>query len=142
MLLFPLLASADMSAVTLTSTTVDDITVSPSDCTAGFRMGADGKKYATNGAGGGTYAEVVGVEWVRGGSPSDFEMFATVTSGSLTSGTTGSWIDGSSNRDWTAVRTNDAAGTDTAIFTLDVRRKGTSHNLASATITLNAQVTV
>ena len=131
--------------VGLTNTTVNDITVTPADCTAGFRLGADGKKYITNATGSGTFIDAGGNEWLF---PNDaleadlYECFATVTSGSLTSGTAGSWLALTSNRDWTKVRTNDAAGTDTCIFTLDIRLIGTSTVLATATITLNAEVTV
>lgn len=32
------------------------------------------------------------LKWVRNTSPSNYEVFATVTSGSLSSGTTGSWL--------------------------------------------------
>jgi hypothetical protein len=132
-------------AVSLTNTTVTDITVSPSDCTAGLRLGTDGKKYATNGAGGGTFAEAVSAEWLypKDAQQADlYECFATVTGGALTSGTAGSWLALSSSRDWTVVRTSDLAGTDSCTFTLAIRLIGTTTNLASATITLNAEVTV
>lgn len=119
------------------------VTTSPTDCEAGFELGTDGKIYKTDLNG--VYAEVVGVQWL---DPKDaleadrYECLATVTSGSLTSGTAGSWLALTSARRWTKVRTNDAAGTDSCAFTLAIRQIGTANNLASATITLDAEVTL
>lgn len=131
--------------VTLSGRTITASTTSPADCTSGFRLGTDGKIYRTDTGGSGTFQEIAGLEWL---DPKDaleadrFECFATVTAGALTSGVTGSWLALSSDREWTVTRTNDTTGTDTATITLSIRRIGMSTNLASASITINATVTV
>jgi hypothetical protein len=70
-------------------------------------------------------------------APSDYEVRASIVSGSLTSGTTGSWLALTSNRTWTVSR--DTVGTSTCVFTVEIR-KGSGSTLASATITLEAEV--
>ena len=129
--------------VTLSNANPHPITVSPTDCTAGFRLGTDGKIYTTVTSG--IYTEAVGVQWLDPKDPVQadlYECLATVTSGTLTTGTAGSWLALTSDRTWTKDRTSDVAGTDTCIFTLAIRQIGTTNNLASATITLDAEVTV
>lgn len=66
-----------------------------------------------------------------------FEARATVTSGTLTSGTAGSWLALSSTRDWSRNRTS--VGTDICVFTLEIRRVGSATVADSATITLEAE---
>jgi len=68
----------------------------------------------------------------------DYEAFITVTSGSLTGGTTGSWVALSSTRSWYIQSTS--TGTTTCVFTVQIRRVGTVTVLDTATITLNAEV--
>jgi hypothetical protein len=129
--------------LSLTNTTVNDLVTTPTDCTAGFRLGADGKKYITDGGGSGTFVAAGGNEALFPASDLEADLYewqATVTLGSLTSGTAGSWLPWTANLDWTKTRTNDAAGTDTVVFTLDGRLIGTSTTLVTATITLNAEV--
>lgn len=127
--------------VTIADATVDNLTISPADCTAGYRLGTDGKRYTSDSAG--SFSETVGLEWL---DPKDaleadlYECFATVTAGSLTTGTAGSWLALSSNRDWTKTRTSDAAGSESVTFTLAIRRIGMSTNLDTATIQLIAEV--
>jgi hypothetical protein len=68
----------------------------------------------------------------------DYEAFITVTSGSLTGGTTGSWVALSSTRSWYIQSTS--TGTTTCVFTVQIRQVGTATVLDTATITLNAEV--
>jgi hypothetical protein len=70
---------------------------------------------------------------------SGYEVKATVTSGSLTSGTTGSWLALSSNRSWSKTDSTAGGGDVSAIFRLDIRATGTTTVLDSATITLDAE---
>jgi len=65
-----------------------------------------------------------------------YECRATVTSGSLSSGTVGAWQSLSTTRSWSR---GAAAGTfQTCTFTLEIRKASTSEVLNSATITLTA----
>lgn len=75
-------------------------------------------------------------EWLTGGTPSDYECYATVTSGGVTSGTTGAWLNLGTTRSWACTRSTD--GTTSATLTVQIRKSGTTTTLASATITLVA----
>ena len=69
---------------------------------------------------------------------SGYEVKATVTSGSLTTGTTGSWLALSSNRSWSLTDFSDDGHAVSAVFTLSIRAAGASTALDTATITLRA----
>lgn len=68
----------------------------------------------------------------------NYEVFATLNSGTLTAGTTGSWLGLETTRTWTRNRTS--VGSNTAELALEIRRKGTTTVLASCTVTLTAEV--
>lgn len=68
----------------------------------------------------------------------NYEVFATLNSGTLTAGTTGSWLGLETTRTWTRNRTS--VGSTTAQIGLEIRRKGTTTVLASCTVTLTAEV--
>lgn len=109
--------------------------ISPATATNGYRLNSNGKVYDN---GNGTYSFIE--DWVTPtGAASSYEALVTVTSGSLSSGTSGSWLALSSTRDWTVTRTS--VGTNTCTFTVDIRKVGTTTVLDSATITIEAEVT-
>lgn len=70
------------------------------------------------------------------GSASNYEVYATLSSGSLTTGTTGSWLALSSNRLWSV----EASGNNgqSAVIVVEIRRIGTTTVLDSATISMEA----
>jgi hypothetical protein len=70
-------------------------------------------------------------------SASKYEAMATVTSGSLSLGTTGSFINCSASPMWT--RNATVVGTFTAVITVDIRLIGTTTVLTTASITLTAE---
>ena len=78
-------------------------------------------------------------DWIspKASAPSDYEVRATLNSGTLTSGTTGSWLALSSNRSWTLTRATVGAA-DQVNLTIEIR-KGAGATLASATVTLDAE---
>lgn len=131
-------------ALSLTNRTVLGTATSPADAKGGFRLGTDGKIYqARSHVSSGAYVEITGLQWL---DPHDathadaYECFATLDSGTLTAGTTGSWLALSSDRDWERERTDNALGTDTATITIQIRRVGYTEVLASAQIVLSAEV--
>lgn len=76
-------------------------------------------------------------DWVTPKSAAgNYECKATVTSGSLTSGTTGSWLALTSDRSWTCQRST--IGTRDATLSIEIRKTGTTTVLDTATITLQA----
>lgn len=66
-----------------------------------------------------------------------YEARATVVSGSLSSGTTGSWLSLGTTRDWNVSR--GSVGLSTCILTIEIRRASDSVVIDSATITLSAE---
>jgi hypothetical protein len=78
-------------------------------------------------------------DWIdpKANAPSDYEVQATLNSGTLTSGTTGSWLALTSNRSWTLTRATVGAA-DTVDLTIEIR-KGSGATLASAPVTLEVE---
>jgi hypothetical protein len=68
----------------------------------------------------------------------NYEALVTILTGSLTGGTTGSWVALSSNRSWYVNQTGN--GQKTCTFTVQIRRVGTGTVLDTATITITADV--
>lgn len=130
--------------VSLTGRSIGGTAATPADAKAGFRLGTDGKIYqARSHISSGAYVEITGIEWLDPHDATEadaYEAFATLDSGTLTAGTTGSWVALSSNRDWERERTDNALGTDTATITIQIRRVGYTEVLATATIDLSAEV--
>ena len=66
-----------------------------------------------------------------------------MTTGSLSSGTSGSWLSLGTTRDWTvSTNTGSAPYYKECIFTVEIRKIGTTTVLDSATITLQAESTI
>lgn len=93
-----------------------------------------------------TYSTLTTANWVNPTSEAvNYEFKATVLSGSLSHGSTGtwlppstpSWVPGSAAANWTV--TNSTPGTtSTAVLLVEVRRAGTTTVLDSATYTISA----
>lgn len=105
-----------------------------SPATAGYRVNSDGFDYEN-------VQNVYSVlsQWVTPTSAGgNYEVFATITSGSLTTGTTGSWIATSTNPTWT--RSNGVVGTlAQVVLSLQVRATGTLTVLDTWTVTIDAE---
>jgi hypothetical protein len=80
-------------------------------------------------------------DWIspKAAAPSDYEVQATLVGGTLSTGTTGSWLALTSNRSWTLQRVTVGAA-DQVDLTIEIR-KGSGATLASATVTLDAERT-
>ena len=76
--------------------------------------------------------------WVTGGAPASYEARAVATTGSVSSGTVGSWLPLSANVAWAVERT--VIGTKTCTLTVDIGLLGTATALKTASITLSATV--
>ena len=103
--------------------------------TATYTLESDGDVMSAT-TGGGSVDEG---DWIdpKASAPSDYEVQATLNSGTLTSGTTGSWLALTSNRSWSLQRVTVGAA-DTVDLTIEIR-KGSGATLASATVTLDAE---
>ena len=124
--------------VALNAQNIFRLSISPSDAYARYQLDSDGKVYKFTG----TTASVPTTfveNWVSPNSAAgDYECFATLNSGSLQTGTTGSWLALTSDRLWGTAVTG--IGTQSASVTITIRKVGTTTNLASATITFEATV--
>lgn len=118
--------------------TVSDLTISPTNASASFSLENDGDvaRITVTTGGGGTVD--VG-DWItpRSAAGAAYEARATVNSGSLSSGTTGSWLALSSTRTWTLNQTS--VGTTTCELTVEIRRASTGEVLDSTIVTLEAE---
>jgi hypothetical protein len=113
---------------------VSDITVSPTNASAQFALTSSGDVQTQTVLAGTTD---VG-DWV---SPkqgfSNYECMMTTVSGSLTSGTAGSWLGLGTTRTW--VRNQTSVGVSDYVGTLQIRRVGDTQILTTATIELEAE---
>lgn len=129
------------TSVALTDHTVTGTgTASVDIASATFRLKLDGtaEMVETDGLGGSTTTPISG-EWLLSGSASDYQARMTTVSGTLSSGTAGSWLALSSTRDWVKSRLN-PAGSVSYVGTLEISLIADSIPIVSATITLTANV--
>lgn len=125
-----------LPTISVTDQTLSVIAFSPVTATSGYRLNTNGKVYQ-NDQGSYLYIE----DWVTpNGAAASYECYVTVTSGTLSSGTSGSWLSLGTTRDWTVAQSS--IGTKTCTFTVDIRKIGTTTVLDSATITLTAEVQI
>lgn len=123
--------------ITLANTSVNPIAVFPATASATYELQLDGDIVIyENGS-----PTDIG-DWIipRSAAGSDYEVFATLNSGTLDSGTTGSWLGLGTTRSWGVTRSS--LGTKSAQIGLEIRRVGTVNVLGSCTVDLSAEVTV
>jgi hypothetical protein len=126
------------TVVTLSGEAIDDTVLDPSDATAALRVDADGNVYSIT-SGAGTVQLDSSTDWIRPTTLAsvNFEVQATLNSGSLAGGTTGSWLTLDTDRAWSVAAT--APGSQSANLTIEIRY-ASGPTLASNTYTLNATV--
>lgn len=130
--------NAQLQAATYTNTNV-----TPTNSSAYIRLDSDGGAYsnAATGANGGV--DTLRYTWMLGVGPSSaYEARATLTAGTLSSGTVDTWLGLGTDRNWQRDRTSDTAGTDSATITLEIRDAVTLVVYASKSVTLQAVVDV
>jgi hypothetical protein len=128
--LFAFSASGDQVVVTNQSI----VASSAGTATATYRLGSDGQVYEVVNAGSPSALE----QWCAPtANAGNYEARVTVTVGSLSSGTTGSWLALTSTRDWTLQETT-PGNTSICTFTVEIRPAGGGSTLTSATIDLEA----
>lgn len=109
----------------------------PNDAICYYRINSNGNVYGTN----------VGIpfdlleQWATPTSiASQYEVFATLNTGSLSGGTTGSWLSLGTTRDWWVERTT--VGARVANMSMQVRKIGTTTVLDTWTIEIEALVEI
>lgn len=80
-------------------------------------------------------------EWLKGSSNgTPYEIFASIVSGTLTSGTTGSWLPLSANQIWIKTISSTTTSSGSVVISFQIRDAATTTVLASNNITLSADV--
>ena len=124
--------------VTLAGGSYSDTEFDPGTAICGIRLAADGTATNVRLSQGN---QAISSEWARpldAGNGALYEARVTVTSGTLTNGTTGSWLALSSQRDWDVERST--VGSKACTFTLEIRRVSDSVVVASASYTITATI--
>lgn len=127
----------DHHTISISNRTIPDFAIAPTVADARFSIENDGDLAEYSGSGGGLsdYGD-----WI---SPKDsfsnYEVRATESVGTVSSGTVGSWLSLGTARTWT--RTHSGAGTSSVQLLIEIRHAITLIVRASATITLTANVT-
>ncbi len=123
------------STVVLSTRTVYDYG-DDETATAKFKLDADGIAYFMRSVQDAGVYQAISGEWKLSGAAADYEHRATIVSGSVSTGTTGSWLGGGTDREWTRVRAT--AGTSTVVLDIEIRATSTTTTLVTARITLQA----
>ncbi len=121
------------SGITLSNKNVTHIVPSPTDATASYQLANTRDVVISPGSTSDDWADAAL-------TASDYECRATIVSGSVSSGTTGSWLGLGTSRTWTRTRTSNIEGDDIVQLTVEIRDVATSTVQATATITLTASV--
>lgn len=125
------------AVVSLTNKTIAAVGTSPGTSTAEFQLLNTGEALGIvtpSGSGAGTYLP----QWGQGLPGAGYDARFTVTSGALSGGTAGVWLNLGTSRSWTRGRA--ALGISTVIGTMEIRDAGTLAVLATATIELSAEI--
>ena len=99
---------------------------------ATVRLNSDGYVYHGDNA---SYTQQY--KWLQSGANTDFEVYATLVSGSI-SGTTGAWLSLGTTRDWSVVDGSSDGTSQEATVELTIRDVATSTTRAYATFYLTA----
>lgn len=124
---------SSMDTVKISDVIVDDVDTPAS---AGYQLASTGIVNSITNAGG---TVKLGNWVVPNSSAAKYESFAALNSGTLSSGTTGTWQALSLSRTWTRIRTA-GVGVTSANITVTIRNAATGTNLTSAIIVLNAEI--
>ena len=107
-----------------------DFAIYPDNAYAYYEINSDGNVYST-----GNPVE----QWAfPTTAASDFEVYATLTLGSVSAGTFGSWLSLGTSRTWAC--SISGVGTQDAVISFEVRRTGTATVLDTWVVTLDATV--
>lgn len=125
-------------AATVNDATYSASALSPADATISVTFNSSGQVTISQNGG----APVNQYTWMNGGTAANYDIRATIVSGTVTTGTTGSWLSLSGGQSWSKTRTSNLAGTDTVVLTIEIRDASTLSVLDSGTVQLDAVVDV
>lgn len=123
--------------ITVSDMNAEATVANPNTATSSYSIANDGDIDAVNG----TNTIVDRGDWITPKiNMANYEVRASIVSGSVTSGTTGSWLSLASTRTWTVERSGIGAGTTTCVLTIEIRRASDGTVMDSATVTMQATV--
>lgn len=131
------LANGIADIVNISSRTVDSVFAAPEDSYAAWQLNSNGTARWGSDDSGPVYGPGQMVWLTPQTNMANYEVRATVLSGSLTSGTTGSWLNLGTTRSWYVFR-GGGPGTTSCVLFIEVRRTSDNVVVEEATITLNA----
>ena len=111
-----------------------NVTRSSAPSTAGYRLNSSGIAESLSNL---AYATLE--TWLLSGAASDYEVRVTLSSGTLSSGTTGTWQSLGTSRSWTVVAGNSYPEFAEAEIVVEIRDATTLMTLDTATINLQAE---
>lgn len=120
--------------VAISDLSVSDTTISPTNASAAYQLTSSGVINRVTVSGG----TVAAGQWIMPASAagSVYEVRATETSGTVSSGTVGSWLPLGTTRTWTLAQTS--VGVSTCVLTIEIRMASSGAVLDTATVTLEA----
>ncbi len=122
--------------VSLSNVSIDESVIAPAAASCGYQLDIDGDiNHRKTGTGG---AYVDSGDWItpKAAAGINYEARVTVTSGTLSSGTSGSWLPLNITRTWTVTAVSTIK---TCTFTLEIREATSGTVVASASITITAE---
>lgn len=124
--------------VTLAGGTFQHTTISPTNAISGVVIDSDGYVYRRNG---GNYVQLA--LWLVSGAAADCECRWTTTSGGLTTGTAGAWLNCGTDREFNVITTTNGFDSNSCAGTLEIRMAAAPNTvLASASYSLTASVEI
>lgn len=124
-------------SVNINGGSMNSVAISPTDATSGYQLNSSGAEQEITTFGTSTFNT-----WLLSGSAANYDVFATLNSGTLTSGTTGTWLNLGTSRSWLVTRTSNTAGSANVSLTIQIRPAGGGAVLDTANVTLTATVDV
>ena len=120
--------------VSISDLFVGDVRISPVNASAGYSLTSTGDVVRVTSSG-----STIVAQWVvpTSAASAAYEVRASIVSGSVSAGTTGSWLSLGSTQTWT--RTQTTIGSSTVVLTVEIRAASTGAVLSTATITLTAE---
>lgn len=122
------------AVVSITNQSVTQTAALAANTVAGYRTNASGIAERRNGT---DYTTLE--TWLLSGAAGDYDVRATLTAGALSSGTTGTWLDMGTSREWYCQDSIVDGTPVTATLTIEIRDGTSLVVLDSATITLSSE---
>lgn len=122
--------TAPIASVQLSSWSLSDDAIGPATVT--YQINSNGTVVSST-------SGILESWLLGGGTNSNYEVMATIVSGTLSSGTTGSWLNCSTTHSWAKSNSAQNNSVLTVVLTVQIRFASTGVVQDSATITLSAE---